>query len=93
MLVSCWAENILLTSDKKPKIADYGLAKPLASGMQCATQSVIQIGTPGFADPYQPTEGDIEQRHKQAFDVYSFGVTLLVVLAGSRYVTFWQSTA
>ena len=66
-----------------PRIIDFGLAKGAAAqaGASLFTQEGHFVGTPGFMSPEQadPNSQDIDTRS----DVYSLGVVLYVMLAGS----------
>jgi eukaryotic-like serine/threonine-protein kinase len=79
--------NILVTEvDGKPtpRIIDFGLAKPAvtADGQSLFTQPGFFIGTPAYMSPEQadPNVSDVDTRT----DVYSLGVILYVLLAGSQ---------
>jgi non-specific serine/threonine protein kinase/serine/threonine-protein kinase len=66
-----------------PRIIDFGLAKVATAqaGASLFTQLGHFVGTPGFMSPEQADQGsqDIDTRS----DVYSLGVVLYVMLAGS----------
>jgi eukaryotic-like serine/threonine-protein kinase len=66
-----------------PRIIDFGLAKVATAqvGASLFTQQGHFVGTPGFMSPEQadPSSKDIDTRS----DVYSLGVVLYVMLAGS----------
>ncbi len=80
--------NILVVEvDGKPvpRIIDFGLAKATApdlAGGTISTQFGHFIGTPGYMSPEQadPAVQDIDTRT----DVYSLGVVLYILLAGSQ---------
>jgi serine/threonine protein kinase len=80
--------NILVVEvDGKPvpRIIDFGLAKattPQVAGESIFTQLGQFVGTPGYMSPEQadPNPQDIDTRT----DVYSLGVVLYMLLAGSQ---------
>jgi len=79
--------NILVVEvDGKPvpRIIDFGLAKAINTGMtgeSLHTRAGSFVGTPSYMSPEQcdPTAQDVDTRT----DVYSLGVVLYVLLAGS----------
>jgi serine/threonine protein kinase len=78
--------NILVTEvDGKatPRIIDFGVAKTVTSQVAGDTLTQVKgfVGTPGYMSPEQadPTVEDIDTRS----DVYSLGVVLYVLLAGT----------
>jgi len=76
--------NVLLTADGTPKIADFGLAKRMASpGCEAGenlTQSGAVVGTPSYMAPEQAggTKGVVGP----AADVYALGAVLYECLTG-----------
>jgi serine/threonine-protein kinase len=70
--------NVLLTEEKMPKIADFGLAKQLGEGTQTTTGTIL--GTPYYMSPEQASGQS--KRVGPASDVYSLGVILYQCLAG-----------
>lgn len=71
--------NILLTTDNRPKITDFGLAKWLGEDKEL-TQSGTIIGTPNYMAPEQ-AEGNA-RRVGPACDVYALGAVLYELLGG-----------
>lgn len=69
-------DNILLSTQGFPKLADFGLAKRI-SGLQGAPEGLI--GTPHFMAP------ELFHGHQAtpASDVYALGVTLFLMLTGA----------
>jgi len=71
-------ENILL-SDGHALVADFGVAKALATaGGQTLTSAGMAIGTPAYMSPEQATGQPVDARS----DVYSLAVILFEMLAG-----------
>lgn len=76
--------NILVTSDGHPKLLDFGIAKLLTATDGDHADTLTEAGarpmTPEYAAPEQFTGGPIST----STDVYSLGVVLHELLAGSR---------
>ncbi|GFQ03428.1 serine/threonine-protein kinase pbs1 [Phtheirospermum japonicum] len=86
--------NVLLGEEYHPKISDFGIAISALSNDRLSSVTVTQLmGTP----PYWAPEGALTDRLSPKFDVYSFGVLLLEIIAGTvqldsrrpRYVADW----
>ncbi|XP_010547578.1 PREDICTED: LRR receptor-like serine/threonine-protein kinase HSL2 [Tarenaya hassleriana] len=78
------SNNILLDSDMRPRVADFGLAKPLTSedrgdGDGDAPMSRI-AGSYGYIAPEYAYTLKVNEKS----DVYSFGVVLLELITGKR---------
>ncbi|GLT67051.1 hypothetical protein SLA2020_393850 [Shorea laevis] len=73
--------NILLDSDYKAKLSDFGLAKDGPIGDKSHVSTRV-LGTYGYAAPEYLATGHLTAKS----DVYSFGVVLLEMLSGRRVV-------
>jgi serine/threonine-protein kinase len=73
-------ENILLTRDGNVLVADFGIARALASGAEeKLTETGLSLGTPAYMSPEQAAgERTIDART----DVYSLACVLYEMLAG-----------
>ena len=89
-------ENILITKSGYAKLADFGLAKlyegetrmkPLLRRRETRTQRGIIVGTVAYMSPEQASGQRLDARS----DIFSFGVVLYEVLAGTK--TFCRSVA
>jgi hypothetical protein len=70
-------ENIMVSTDGLVKIMDFGLAK--LTGESKLTRSGAAVGTVAYMSPEQVWGGEIDART----DIYSFGVLLYEMLAGT----------
>lgn len=71
------SSNILLDSNMRAKIANFGLAK---SGCNAITMHIV--GTQGYIAPEYLTDGVVSTK----MDVFSFGVVLLELLSGKEAI-------
>ena len=85
-------DNILLTSDGSAKLADFGLAKPVANTEQL-TMTGATIGTPAYMSPEQAQGAkNLDIRS----DIFSLGATLYCLVTGSapyKGDTIWAVVA
>ncbi|XP_073043703.1 probable receptor-like protein kinase At1g11050 [Primulina eburnea] len=72
------ATNILLDSDMKARVADFGLAKQSTEGQSHLTTRVA--GTYGYLAPEYALYGQLTEKS----DVYSFGILILEIMSGRR---------
>ncbi|KAK8695311.1 hypothetical protein V6N13_000477 [Hibiscus sabdariffa] len=72
------ASNVLLDSDYKPLVADFGFAKLIPEGISHVTTRVK--GTLGYLAPEYAMWGKVSE----GCDVYSFGILLLELLTARK---------
>lgn len=70
-------ENILITTDGRIKVADFGLARALASTDTSATTGMI-MGTVAYLAPEQVERGEADERT----DIYATGICLFEMVTG-----------
>jgi len=68
--------NVLVTSDNRIKVTDFGIAK--VAGQSKLTRTGTVLGTPVYMPPEQILGRPVDHRA----DIYSLGMTLYVMLAG-----------
>lgn len=68
--------NILMTSGKIPKVADFGIARAITSSTITATQEAL--GSVHYISPEQARGGFLDERS----DLYSFGIMMYEMLTG-----------
>jgi serine/threonine-protein kinase len=72
-------DNVLVTSDLRTKVLDFGLAGLHAEGAECLTQSYVAMGTANYMAPEQRKDA---KRADHRADLYSFGVMTYELLTG-----------
>jgi serine/threonine protein kinase len=73
------SSNVLLDSDYRAKLSDFGLARSGPTGDKSHVSTRV-VGTRGYAAPEYVATGHLSLKS----DVYSFGVVLLELLTGRR---------
>ncbi len=73
-------ENVLITEDGRVKVADFGLARPVASSMTSGATTGVVIGTVSYLSPEQVERSVADARS----DVYSAGIVLYEMLTGEK---------
>lgn len=72
--------NILLDSDDRAKVADFGLARPIGPRDPTMTGPGGVVGTAHYMSPEQALGKEVDFRS----DIYSLGIVLYEMLAGKR---------
>ncbi|MEN8264261.1 MAG: serine/threonine-protein kinase [Nitrospirota bacterium] len=70
------ASNVLITLEKMPKIADFGLAKMIHTSQNTIAGTIL--GSPFYLSPEQAEGKSADERS----DIYSLGILLYRMLAG-----------
>ncbi|HBJ73390.1 MAG TPA: Stk1 family PASTA domain-containing Ser/Thr kinase [Actinobacteria bacterium] len=70
-------ENVLVSDDGRVKVADFGLARAVATSNTSATQGVL-IGTVAYLSPEQVESGEADERS----DIYAAGILLFEMVTG-----------
>ncbi len=72
--------NILVTRDRRVKVADFGIGKLLSSGTGDLTRTGQMLGSPAYMSPEQIRGEKLDGRA----DLFSLGVVFYELLTGSR---------
>ncbi|MCH2209399.1 MAG: bifunctional serine/threonine-protein kinase/formylglycine-generating enzyme family protein [Lentisphaerales bacterium] len=72
-------DNIMLSEDGTPKLADLGIAKQKSAENPTTTMTGVIVGTPAFLAPEQAQNS---KRVDARADIYSLGCTLFNMLCG-----------
>ncbi len=73
-------ENVLIASDGRVKVADFGLARAVSADTQHTATGGVLIGTVSYLAPELVVDGRADARA----DVYAVGVVLFELLTGSK---------
>ncbi len=73
-------ENVLIASDGRIKVADFGLAKAISADTQHTATGGVLIGTVSYLAPELVVDGRADPRA----DVYAAGVMLYELLTGAK---------
>jgi serine/threonine protein kinase len=79
--------NILITSDGRVKLADFGLAKLMDPGSTLLTRSNVGMGTPDYAAPEQFMPGAAVDLRA---DIYALGVLIYRMITGDLPRGAWK---
>ena len=73
-------ENILISTDGRVKIADFGLARGSELGSTMTVESSVILGSVSYLSPEQVQRGISDSRS----DIYSLGILFFELLTGER---------
>jgi serine/threonine protein kinase len=73
-------ENVIIASDGRVKVADFGLARALSSAATITADAGTLLGTVAYLSPEQVQRGIADARS----DVYAVGIMLFEMLTGTQ---------
>ena len=73
-------ENVFLTSDRRVRLLDFGIARTEAPARALATEAGTTLGTPAFMSPEQALGYGTELDGRS--DLWSLGATMYLLLSG-----------
>lgn len=79
-------DNILITSENRVVLIDFGSAREFAEGKSTSTKAIF---TPSYAPPEQYSE---KAKRGPSTDIYALGATLYFVLTGEKPITATDRT-
>lgn len=77
------AENILVDSALRPRIADFGFSRVLEICQDHGSNMTMNVGTSSYIAPElinDDTEFEVVQTYDEKCDVYSFGILLYCII-------------
>jgi tetratricopeptide (TPR) repeat protein/predicted Ser/Thr protein kinase len=87
------SQNVIVTSEGRPKVLDFGLARRVSSGLDDSTRSMATVTAPGTIAgtlPFMAPEVLAGQPADARSDLWALGVMLHHMLTGSY--PFWGET-